>query len=66
MEATVTEGSGRSLERPSDPLPVGPLVYRRRLRAALEAEIGRLYLDMLEQPIPDRLLAILGKVNDHR
>ena len=44
--------------------PVGPLVYRRRLRAALEAEIGRLYLDTLEKPVPPRWLSLLrGKAS---
>jgi hypothetical protein len=36
-------------------------VYRRRLRAALEAEIGRLYADTLQEPVPPRMLGILRR-----
>ena len=46
---------------PQERLPIGPLVYRRRLRAALEAEIGRLYLDTLAEPIPPRLMSIVRR-----
>ena len=48
-------------QEPREPLPIGPLVYRRRLRAALEAEIGRLYLDTLEKPVPTRWLTLLRR-----
>ena len=52
---------GTAHDEAKEPLPVGPLVYRRRLRAALEAEIGRLYADTLQEPIPARMLGILRR-----
>jgi hypothetical protein len=52
---------GTAHSEAKEPLPVGPLVYRRRLRAALEAEIGRLYADTLQEPVPPRMLGILRR-----